>query len=422
MSYYEYDPSDIAKSIQRAIDERADPDAVSYLLSKRINKINDDPQLAGYKDDAVEAEARRYIEKYSPVSGQDLDMLYEARRDLAAKNLAMAAQRNKDAFASAMSGAQSSYADARKGMYSAYQRSNLENEEVLAAQGLGRGAANGASSGFGETSRMMQTTAYQNNIANSYLSQNTTTGTLANQYMENQASAYKEYNEALEQSSRDILEQKKADREYNYKLDQGRIDEHRYYLDAAKKAETEEYDRALNRFKLTGYITDAEQAETLGLSLGATTADYEDMRFTQNLNLMKFDSSEEQRAFENSLAEQKFISSQQKDDFERAYDLFKGIGSVKTQQMADILGIPVGTAYWNYVVSKQNADTSYLKYTVSAQNAATSAARAAVSASNSDLKYKQYEVSKQNAETSAYRARTDRLKLMPPYGPIPIDK
>lgn len=423
MSFYEYDPNDIAQSIQNAIDERADPAMVSYLMAQRNKKISENPQLANYANDAVAQAANSYIEKYAPVNTEELDMLYEARRDLAAENLAMAAQQNTNAYWSGVSSTQSAYADARRGLYSAYQRSNLGNEEVLASQGLGRGISNNASSGFGETSRMMQTTAYQNNVYDSYRNQSAAVGALAGQYLENQNSAYQSYNDTLSQISsdytRDTLSQRNADREYNYKVDQSRLEEQRYSAEAQQKAAAEEYERALSRFKLTGVVTDEAQAQTLGLSVGATTADYEDMLFSQNMDVMKFDSAEEQRAYENSLAERKFENEQQQDQFERAYNLFKGIGNVQTEEMASVLGVPVGTTYWNYVIAQKNADTSYLKYTVSAKNAATSAARAANSAANSannaNLKYLQYQVSKQNADTSAYKAETERMKLTGDY-------
>lgn len=86
MSYYDYDPNDIALSIQKAIDERADPAAVSYLLMERNKKISDNPQYAGYRNDVITRQAEDYIAKYSPASTQDLDMLYEARRDLAIRD------------------------------------------------------------------------------------------------------------------------------------------------------------------------------------------------------------------------------------------------------------------------------------------------------------------------------------------------
>ena len=54
-----------------------------------------------------------------------------------------------------------------------------------------------------------------------------------------------------------------------------------------------------------------------------------------------------------NLAERKFENEQQQDQFERAYNLFKGIGNVQTEEMASVLGVPVGTTYWNYVIAQK---------------------------------------------------------------------
>ena len=181
-------------------------------MYKRQKKIRENPQYASYENDAVTREAEDYIEKYSPASTEELDMLYEARRDLAAENLAMAAQQNAAAFQSGVEGTQSAHANTRRGLYSAYQRSALGNEELLASQGLGRGSSNRASSGFGETSRMIQTAAYQNNLYNSYQDQNAAIGALAGQYLENQNNAYQAYNDSLSQISSDYTQDLLAQR------------------------------------------------------------------------------------------------------------------------------------------------------------------------------------------------------------------
>ena len=430
MSYYDYDPNDIALSIQKAIEERAEPEAVSYLLEQRNKKIRENPQLAGYTNDAVTRQAEDYIARYTPARTEELDMLYEARRDMAAENLAMAAKQNAAAYQSGAADVQSAYADTRQDLYSAYQRNALGNEEILASQGLGRGSANAASSGFGETSRMMQTAAYQNNLYNSYQDENAALGTLAGQYMENQNNAYQTYTDTLNELSADyaqnLLEQRNADREYAYKIDQGRLEEQRYNREAQQRETAARYERALEQLKLTGVVENEEQANILGLSVGDTTADYEAMLFSQNMEQMKFDSEQEQRAFENSLAERKFASEQEQEQFERAYNLFKAIGNVQTEEMASVLGVPVGTTYWDYVIAQRNADIDYLDYTVKAQNAATSARNAATSAAraaasssnaanNANLRYLEYEVAKQKAETDAYEAETERMKLTGEY-------
>ena len=422
-SYYNYDPNDIAKSIQRAMEDRADPDAVAYLLEERNKKITTSPQYTGYENDMVTQAAENYIQKYSPATQDDLDTLYEARRDLAADNLLASAIQNANTFAGGVNATQTSHANARGGMYSAYQRSALGNEEMLASQGLGRGSANRASSGFGESSRAMQSAAYQNNVYGSYQDQNAAIQALASQYMDSQNAARMAYNDALAQISsdqtRDTISQRNADREFGFKVDQSRLEEQHYNAEAQQKQQAAEYERALNKLKLTGVVTDEQQAAVLGLEVGMTTADYEDMLFTQEMNRMKFDSAEEQRAFENSLAERKFENQQQQDQFERAYNLFKAIGSVQTNEMASVLGVPIGTTYWDYVIAQRKADVDYLNYTVKNKNANTSAAKAAASranaANNASIKQEKNAIDKQNADTRRYEAETKRMELTGDY-------
>lgn len=414
--YYNYDPNDIAKSIQKAMDDWADPNAVAYLLEERNKKIKASPQYSGYANDALNQAASDYVQKYSPATQGDLEALYEARRDLAADSLHTTAVQNANRFASGVDTTKSSFADVRQGLYSTYQRSALGNEEVLASQGLGRGSANSASSGFGESSRAMQAAAYQNNVYGSYQDQNTAINALASQYINSQNAARTAYNDALSQITsdqvRDMISQRNVDREFGFKVDQSR-------LETQQKQQTAEYERALNKLKLTGVVTDEQQAAVLGLEVGMTTADYEDMLFTQEMSRMKFDSEEEQRVFENSLAERKFESQQQQDQFERAYNLFKGIGSVQTDEMAAVLGVPVGTTYWDYVIAQRKADTDYLNYTVKNKNANTSAAKAAASAANSatnaSIKQEKNAIDKQNADTRRYEAETDRMELTGNY-------
>lgn len=404
MNYYEYDKNDIAKSIKKAMNESADPAAVQYLLDERNKKINaGGAQYGQYQDDALTKSANEYIKKYS-ASG-DVDSIYEAQRELAVNNLIEAGKRNTDAYNSGIAANRNAYAEARNGMYSAYRRSALSNEENLAALGLGRGASKSASSGFGETSRMAQNTAYQNNLYNSYKNQADDIGALTRDYMENQAKAQQNYNDIV-----GGLAEKQV--EYKYQEQKDRIAENHYITE-------NKYERALEKLKLTGVVTDEQQAETLGLEVGTTTAEYEDMVFANNMDLRKFDSEEEQRAFDNSLAIRKFESENEQNLFERAYELFKSTGKIINENMASVLGIPVGTEYWEYVIAAKNANTNYLNYTVKSRNASASASRASASASaaatNARIKYLNYEVDKQNADTNRYKAETDRMKLTGEY-------
>ena len=388
--YYDYDKNDIAKSIQQAMDDYASPEVVKYLLNERNKKIDLDLQYEKYRNDNVTKSAEEYIKRYAGTFDEDIDTLNQARGDAAAERLKEASERNLETYQAGILANNQAYEDARKGVYSAYRRSAFGNEEVLAANGLGRGISNAPSSGFGETSRMAQNMSYQNNIYNLYKNQNDAQNVLAAEYMQGERDALKEYNDTLLKIKAERIEQAKGDHEYRRELDKDRIAE----AQLVSKSRADDYSNALDAFKATGVVQNEAQAEILGIPVGMTTAQYK-------FDMLEFETKEEQRAFENAITQQKFLNEQDNDLFERAYELFKATGSVVSEQMAQILGIPVGTKYWEYVVASKNASTS--------------ASRAASSAANADLKYLDYEIDKQNADTKKYEAETERMKLMGDY-------
>lgn len=379
MDYYNYDKNDVAKSIQQAMDDYASPEVVKYLLNERNKKIDLDLQYEKYRNDSVTKSAKEYIDRYSGTFGEDIDALYQAKNDAAAEKLREASEKNLQTYKAGVLANNQAYEDARKGVYSAYRRSAFGNEEVLAANGLGRGISNAPSSGFGETSRMAQNMAYQNDVYNLYKGQNDAQNALVGEYMKGERDALKEYNDTLSKIADERIEQAKEEREYRRELDKDRIAE----AQLVSKSKAEDYSNALDLFKMTGIVQNEEQAQILGVPVGIATA------------------QEEQRAFENILAQKEFENEQARDLFERAYELFKAAGSVVSEQMAQILGIPVGTKYWEYIIASKNASTS--------------ASRAASSAVNADLKYLDYEIDKQNADTKKYEAETERMKLLGDY-------
>ena len=346
MNYYNYDKNDIAKSIKQAMDNYAKPEVVAFLLGERNKKIDENEGLEQHKNDEITRSANAYINSYYGENNKkDIDALYQERRDIAAKNLEAASQKSLDAYKAGISSNNNLFADVRRGIYSAYRRGSLGNEEVLAAGGLGRGISNKVSSGFGESSRMAQNTTYQNNIADSYAAQNKSANEIANQYAQGVIDAQKEYNKEISQIAGERIQQANDEREYKRAVD----------ADMLKRA--------------------------------------------------SFESDEEQRAFENSITMRKLESDEQKELFEQAYKLFAGAGVVTNQYIADILGIPVGTKYWQYVIGQQNASTAYLNYTVNSRNASTAATKA----------QNDYEIDKINADTKAFEAETDRIELRGEY-------
>lgn len=359
MNYYEYDKENIAKSIKKAISEKADPSAVSYLLNERNKKISEGgAELLQYKNDSISQEAKAYIDKYK---ASDVQSIYDVQKDMAAQNLYNASQRAAQNYNSGEGKIASQYSDARKAMYSAYKRSLLSGEEGLAAAGLGRGAGKAASSGFGESSRLAANIAYQNNVYNSYKNQANDLSELSKEYSDSIYNAQDAYNSAIAAANADKIKNEKDEREYLKDLDKIRNEENHYQIEMQEKADKEVYDRAIEKFKLRGVVDDDYTAQILGIPVGTTTADYEKILFDNQLNMMKFESSEEQRAFKNSLLEREFNTKYEMEEFERAYDLFKGVGSVLNDDMAQILKIPVGTRYWQYVIGAQNAQTSAYK-------------------------------------------------------------
>lgn len=345
MNYYNYDKDNIALSLTKAMSEYASPEVVQYLLDERNKKIGSNVDYFKYKDDGLTKSANEYIKKYSGRSDEDIEELYKAQSDIAASNLEKAAMQNREAYYSGIESNNAIFDNARRDMYSAYRRNALNNEEVLAAKGLGRGISNEASSGFGESSRVAQNVAYQNNVYDSYKAQSEAAGQIAQQYAKNNSVAQDEYNEKMLDIVSDRIEQENSERELRRKLDESRVSE------AQSRTELE--------IKYQQMILDQEQ-----------------------------------RAFENSLDRRKLENDEQKQLFEQAYELFKAAGKVLNEQMAAILGIPVGTMYWQYVVDLKNANTS---------------------AANANIKYLDYEIDKQNADTKKFEAETDRAKLTGDY-------
>ncbi|MBE7026106.1 MAG: hypothetical protein E7410_00850 [Ruminococcaceae bacterium] len=394
MGYYDYDKNDVAKSIQQAMDDYASPEVVKYLLNERNKKIDSDLQYEKYRNDNVTKSAQEYIDRYSGAFGKDIDALYQAKSDAAAQRLAEASEKNLQTYNAGALANNQAYDDARKGVYSAYRRSAFGNEEMLAANGLGRGISNAPSSGYGETSRMAQNMAYQNDVYNLYKGQNDAQNALVSEYMKGEREALGEYNAALTKLADERIEQAKEQREYRRELDKDRIAE----AQLVSKSRTQDYSNALDAFKATGVVQNEEQSQILGIPVGMTTAQYK-------LDMLEFETKEEQRAFENAITQQKLLNEQQSDLFERAYELFKSAGSVVSEQMAQILGIPVGTKYWQYVIASKNAASS-------ASNAAASYLTAQT---NADIKQLDYEIDKQNADTKKYEAETARMKLMGEY-------
>lgn len=322
MNYYEYDSNDIAKSIKKAISENADPTAVKYLLNERNKKIDADTALSGYKNDNVAKSAEEYVKKYTGCDS-DVKRLYEIKRETAADELALLGRQNAETYKTQAGNIRAAYADKRKNVYSAYRRGGLANEEALAAMGLGRGASNTVSSGFGETSRTVWQSAEQNALLDLYKGEAADVSALASQYAQNSYDAQKQYNSAMSKLAEEEASSLEAERDYLYKLERDRADDNRKLLEAQAEEKAQNDEMEIKKLKLAA--------------------------------------DNEQRAFENSLAQRKLEGENEKALFERAYEIFKSAGVVLNDEMAQILKIPVGTKYWEYVIDEKNASANMLR-------------------------------------------------------------
>ncbi len=157
---------------------------VADLLRQRNLKIALNPEYSQYANDPVQKAAEAYLSQIAIPEINTHNYLNKmiANNDnyyqLHAQNLADQLEHQRGAM-------RQQYEDLRKTALIDAARKALGNEEVLAAQGLGRGASNAASSGFGESSRMMAQATLNNNLANAYLAEQQALQDLQNQYNNN---------------------------------------------------------------------------------------------------------------------------------------------------------------------------------------------------------------------------------------------
>lgn len=165
------------------------------LLAFRNWKIENDPEKYGkYEGDSVDRTATNYTQyiipdtvdtdKYLNAMRNNLNTRYTAEEELAIASLR--AQEEK---------AREKYEEMRKNSMMSAARNSLGNEEVLAAQGIGRGISNTPSSGFGESSRMMAAASLNNNLAASYRDEQNAVNELQRQYNDDKLKRLMQYAE-----------------------------------------------------------------------------------------------------------------------------------------------------------------------------------------------------------------------------------
>ena len=216
-----YDPHsiDYAAEMQKLYALEQTPEVQSQmagLKAARDAKIALYPELySQYKNADFDNAANSYISRITPENStatRHLNDMYERNDEMYRQytdNLASQLKHQSNQLAQ-------QYEDVRKAMLADAAKKSLSSEELLATQGLGRGASNEASSGFGESSRMMAQTSLNNNLASSYLAQQQALAELSRQYEQNQLQAFMDYADRMNTVDNLAINQGNLDRDHRY--------------------------------------------------------------------------------------------------------------------------------------------------------------------------------------------------------------
>ena len=202
-------------------------------------KIEQDPEkYERYKDDAVDKSATAYTQRIIP-NTVDADKAFASMRDNVNNQFT---EQEKYYIASLMhqsDKAREEYEKMRQNSIVSAARNSLGSEEVLAAQGLGRGAAKAPSSGFGETSRMMAATSLNNNLAASYRDEQNAINELERQYNEYMFKAGLEKAQQLMDIDKQGLAQENtnADRQMQADINNAQFEQGNKSIDLQKDAQ-----------------------------------------------------------------------------------------------------------------------------------------------------------------------------------------
>lgn len=430
VNYYDYDKNDIAKSLQMAMSQNADPTVVKYLNDERKAKIAAGGEALGeYRDDSLTKAADDYVLSYNKTN---VDKLHQARRDAQTEGLKQAHQAARSTYADAAASASADYANARRLYLADAAKKQIDTEGSLARLGLGRGINSKATSGFGESARAMLLSDAAEGLRELYTDEQKAKGALASDMQESMSAANEKYLENVDESYRDqASDTLSADKNHSdarlelLAINQKQKDSDRDF-EYGKNQDT--YNNAFDMFVKTGRVETPEQAQILGLEVGATTESFK--RFEQEvLNDASTREMEERKqifneafsllgetgrvetpeqaavlglpvgtttldaeklAYEISYSERKFASEEEQRKFENMYKMFGGVGIVTTPEQAEVLGVKVGTTYWQYITDKIRANAS-------ATNAAANIQGVAVD--------------RIEADNDTYKNKTDRMKV-----------
>lgn len=270
------------------------------MLAERQNKI-DAEGLAGKvaSNDAVATWNGDY-RPYSVSSGDGgrssvnnaLSQLYDAAEQARLRRFEAARERIQQQLGRNLSSIEEDYTAGMKQTDINARQSVFSNEEKLAALGLNMGARTAAAtSGAAETSRIAIDNQYRSDLNALGQARLTARAAAQDAASEQTAALENEYYTAMEnaalQQAQLQLAQFNADRDYGLSVagltgflnGMPTLDWHNYQLsadsaddNAAANAQTQAYERALNRWKTTGYVQQGD-AEILGVPAGTPTAD-----------------------------------------------------------------------------------------------------------------------------------------------------
>ena len=113
------------------------------------------------------------------------------------------------------------------------------------------------------------------------------------------------------------------------------------------------------------HVSTQEMADVLGLPIGTKTNERTEFEKQHELNWAEFNQAQQwhddDEAYRASvLAQRKPVyvtkSTSSTQNFNNTFNLFKAVGEVVTEDMANALGLPMGTQYWQYSQAQQELD------------------------------------------------------------------
>ena len=276
------------------------------LLAERQNKIDAEGLTGKVADNsAVSTWTSSYRPYYLASSSsasenaERVSSLYDAAEKARLQRFEAARTRIRQQLSSNLSSIDSDYAAAVRQADISARQSALRNEEKLALLGLNMGAKTGAAtSGAAETSRIAVDNQYRGDLASLAQTRLTARASAESAAAASEADAENSYAGAAENAAmsqaQTLLNQYNAERDYslsmagltgfldgvptlsyrNYELSaaNSRAEQSNALAKLRTATEAEAYERALARWKTTGYVQKGDAA-VLGVPAGTPTAD-----------------------------------------------------------------------------------------------------------------------------------------------------